>query len=119
MEPAMSEFNMTIDGQAVATDATLPVINPALGAAFGDSPDCSREQLDFAVGSCEKAFASWRHDDAKRREALLACAAAIQGRLEDLAQVLTREQGKPINAARGEMMGAAMWFQATAALEIP
>ena len=49
---------------------------------------------------------------AARRAALGACAQALQAASGDLAQVLTREQGKPLEAALSEVMGAAAWFGA-------
>jgi acyl-CoA reductase-like NAD-dependent aldehyde dehydrogenase len=115
----MSVFTMTIDGKAVKGDSTLPVVNPATGAPFAECPDCSREQLDAAVASSLRAFPAWRNDEARRRQALLDCAEAIKANLPELAQILTQEQGKPLNAAMGELMGASIWFQVTAGHELP
>jgi len=115
----MSRYTMTIGGEAVATDSSVPVVNPALGRPFDECPDCSREQLDAAMDAAQKAFGSWRQDEAARRQALLAAASAVKGRIDELGEILTKEQGKPLAAAKGETFGSAMWFEATAALPIP
>ena len=115
----MSRYSMTIGGEAVTTASTLPVVNPALGKPFEESPSCSREQLDAAMDAAQKAFGSWRRDEAVRRQALLACSEALKARANEIGELLTREQGKPLEAAIGEVFGSAIWFEATSALPIP
>jgi acyl-CoA reductase-like NAD-dependent aldehyde dehydrogenase len=115
----VTNFSMTIDGKSVAGEARFPVINPATGAPFAEAPDCSRAELEQAMASAEAAYKSWRRDEAKRRQVLLACADAIQARVGELAPILTREQGKPLARATEELFGCAVWFRYTASLEIP
>ena len=111
---------MTIDGQPTTSDATFGVINPATGEVFDQAPECSRSELDGAMEAAKRAFASsWRDDEARRREVLTACAAALEAGADELAGILTREQGKPLAKAAGEIKSAAKWFQYTAKLEIP
>jgi acyl-CoA reductase-like NAD-dependent aldehyde dehydrogenase len=115
----MREFTMTIDGKAVAGEGRFGVVNPATGEVFAEAPACSRAQLDAAMDAAARAFATWRRDEPRRRQALLACAEAIKAKLGELAPVLTREQGKPLARATEELVGAAIWCQYTASLEIP
>lgn len=115
----MTAPSLIIDGKNVSTDAYFPVINPATGAAFAEAPDCSRAQLEATMEAAQAAFRPWASDEAKRREALLRCAELLQAAAPEMAQVLTREQGKPLEQAQMEVFGAAMWFQVTAGLEIP
>jgi acyl-CoA reductase-like NAD-dependent aldehyde dehydrogenase len=115
----VTTFSMTIDGKSVAGEARFPVINPASGSAFAEAPDCSRAELDQAMASAEAAYKTWRRDEAKRRQVLVACADAIQARVGELAPILTREQGKPLARATEELFGCAVWFRYTASLEIP
>ena len=115
----MSQYTMTIDGKAARAEAVLDVINPATGAPFAQAPDCSRAQLDEAMESAQAAFRSWSRDEAARRKALLACAEALRAAAPEAARLLTQEQGKPLDKAVGEMMGASVWFKVTAGLEIP
>ena len=115
----MTTFSLTIDGKAVAGEASFPVINPANGAPVAEAPECTRAQLDHAMGAAEAAFKSWRKDEAKRRQVLIACADAIQANLGEIAPILTKEQGKPLAKATEELFGCAIWFRVTAGLEIP
>jgi acyl-CoA reductase-like NAD-dependent aldehyde dehydrogenase len=115
----MADFQMTIDGKAVASDQTFGVIDPSQGRVFAQAPECSRTQLDVAMESAAQAFATWRRDEALRRQALRACAAALRARAPELGRTLTKEQGKPLAKAVGEFLGAAAWFDITAGLEIP
>jgi acyl-CoA reductase-like NAD-dependent aldehyde dehydrogenase len=115
----MSDFTMTINGQAARAKRTLGVINPATGEVFAQVPDCDRDQLDQAMEAAAKAYPAWSRDESARRTALAACGTALQQRSEGLAPLLTREQGKPLHKAAEEIMAAVIWFQYTASLEIP
>jgi acyl-CoA reductase-like NAD-dependent aldehyde dehydrogenase len=115
----MADYSLVIDGQMVGADDTFPVINPATGEPFAECPDCSRGQLEAAMESSQRAFRPWAADEQGRRDALLAAAAALTANAESIGQLLTREQGKPIADAIGEVHGAAFWLQHTATLELP
>jgi acyl-CoA reductase-like NAD-dependent aldehyde dehydrogenase len=115
----MSEFQMTIDGKAVSGSGSFGVIDPSTGRDFARAPECSRAQLDAAMDSAARAFTAWRRDEARRRQALRDCAAALRARANELGRVLTQEQGKPLAKGIGEIHGAAFWFDHTASLEIP
>lgn len=115
----MSDYTMTIDGKAESAQATFGVINPATEDVFAQPPECTRAQLDHAMESAQTAYRGWRKDEAKRRQALLDIAAALQARAGELAPLLTQEQGKPVDKAMQEVFGASIWFQYTASLQIP
>ena len=110
---------MTINGAAAAAEATFGVINPATGDVFDQAPECTREQLDAAMQAAAAAFRTWCLDEAARRALLGACADAINAHADELARVLTQEQGKPLAKAAAEIAGAARWFTYTARLELP
>ena len=110
---------MTIDGRAVAGGAAFDVVNPATGDVVTGAPDCSPEQLDAAMDSAARAFATWRGDESARRLALKTAAGAIAGAVDDLAPLLTAEQGKPLKDARGEVLGTSAWFAYFADLDLP
>jgi aldehyde dehydrogenase (NAD+) len=115
-----SDFTFTIGGKGVAGAGAFPVLNPANEQAIAEAPDASRAQLDEAVAAARAAFPAWRATPiAKRREALLAIAGVIAANVEDLKRLLTREQGKPIDAAFADVMGGAYWCQATSTLDLP
>ena len=110
---------MTIDGAPAVAQSTFGVINPATGDIFDEAPECTREQLDAAMQAAATAFRTWRLDEAARRALLPACADAITAHADELARVLTQEQGKPLAKAAAEIAGAARWCTYTAGLEIP
>ena len=110
---------MTINGASAAAEATFGVINPATGDVFDEAPECTLEQLDAAMQAAATAFRTWRRDEAARRALLGACADAVNTHADELARVLTQEQGKPLATAAAEIAGAAKWFTYTARLEIP
>jgi len=115
----MRDFTMTIDGKAVRSRRTVGVINPATAEVFAQVPDCDREQLDQAMDAARRAFPAWSRDEARRRQVLADCATALQQRTEGLAPLLTQEQGKPLAKAAEEILGAVVWLQYTAGLDIP
>nr|WP_306876044.1 aldehyde dehydrogenase family protein [Neorhizobium galegae] len=111
-----------INGQAVATDQTFEVVNPSTGAVTGAAPKASLAQLDEAVSAAQRAFETWsKTDDGTRQRACVAIADALRDNAEELAQLLTLEQGKPLNGmgSRFELGGAEAWARHTAGLELP
>jgi acyl-CoA reductase-like NAD-dependent aldehyde dehydrogenase len=110
---------MTIDGQAAPTAATFDVLNPATNEVYAQAPECSREQLDAAMESAAKAYRDWKADEGARRDALRQAAGVIMNASQELAPVLTSEQGKPLSDATIEMFAAGMWLQYYADLEVP
>ncbi|MFB4319322.1 aldehyde dehydrogenase family protein [Actinomadura sp. 21ATH] len=115
----MSEYTMTIGGEAVAAPATFGVINPATGEVAEQAPDCSREQLDAAMAAARDALPEWRRDEAARRKALHAAADLLFARSEEIGRVLTLEQGKPLQDGTMEVVGAGVWLKYFADLELP
>ena len=108
---------MTIGGRAVVGTGRLPVEDPALGTVFTDVPDCGPEALDAAVTAAAATAARWSAVPwDERRELLLNCAEALADRAEEVAGLLTREQGKPLARARAEVRLAADRFGLVAKL---
>ncbi len=86
----------------------FPVIDPAKDAPFADCPDATRDQLDRAVAAARAAFPSWSAASLEdRRTRLKAFAQALRDQSDEMAPLLTREQGKPLAQARMELMIAA------------
>lgn len=112
-------YAMLIGGEELAVQATFEVINPATEEVCGQAPDCSRAELELAVAAAAEALPMWRVDMSKRRQVLLDCADALRAHADDLAEVLTMEQGKPRARALNEIMGSAAWLSYTATLDLP
>ncbi|WP_390348439.1 aldehyde dehydrogenase family protein [Variovorax boronicumulans] len=118
----MQETRMTIGGRAVPGTASFEVRNPANGQVIGTAPNGSRDDLAAAVVAAQKAFTSWsRKSDDELAAACRAVTEKIGAHAEELARLLTLEQGKPLNGlgSRWELGGAAAWAGATAALSLP
>ncbi|MBR9829960.1 MAG: aldehyde dehydrogenase family protein [Oceanospirillales bacterium] len=110
-----------INGQAVAGDRdAFPVINPATGDAFAHCPAASPEQVDDAVAAAGAAFKTFQYTPNAELKAMLhRIADLIDAHADELAQLVTLEQGKPLALAQMEVGAAAGWTRYTADLEIP
>ena len=115
----MSGPRMTIDGRATPASETFGVVDPATGQVFATAPDCSREQLDTALEGAHHAGRAWRADEGARVAALNAMADAIDAHADELAALLTAEQGKPLTPAGFEVSETSRWVRAAASLELP
>ncbi|MFC7887188.1 aldehyde dehydrogenase family protein [Streptomyces sp. NPDC057376] len=115
----MPDFDMTIGGERVAGRESFDVVNPATGQVFAAAPDCSDADLERAVSAARTAFAQWRTDERGRREAMREAAARIESHTRDLATLLTKEQGKPVREATGEVLQASEWLRHYADMESP
>lgn len=104
------ELHLYIDGQRLhpAGRRTQDVLNPATNQVIGQLPHATQADLDLALASSQRAFASWRLVSALERSQVLRKAAAlIRERAPAIARNLTLEQGKPLAEAVGEVMSCA------------
>ena len=115
----MRECTMTIGGSAAPTRSSYLVENPATGEILAEAPECSRQQLDEAMSTAADAFTSWSKDAGQRRRALEGLTAVIEANAEELADLITSEQGKPLAEARGELRGVYNNLRHFATLEVP
>ncbi|MEP0519150.1 MAG: NAD-dependent succinate-semialdehyde dehydrogenase [Hyphomicrobiales bacterium] len=100
-----------INGAWVGTPE-VAVTNPATGAELAKVPNLGRLETDEAIAAADDAFKIWSKMTAKEREALMkAWFRAIMDAQEDIAQIMTAEQGKPIAEARGEVAYAASFVE--------
>lgn len=91
---------------------TLTVTNPANGALLGTVPSLSKEETIKAVEAADRAFEVWRKKTVKERyEILYRWYQLVMDHQDDLAVILTSEQGKPLAEARGEIVYAAAFIQ--------
>jgi len=100
----MSEYKLLINGQLVEGDHTLDVVNPATEEVFTTVARASADQANEAVAAAKAAFPAWAAKSMQQRQqSLLDLATAITENREELGQLLTQEQGKPLPEALGEM----------------
>ncbi len=104
----MMDYKLLINGELRNGDLTMDVVNPATEEIFAIVARASKEQANEAVEAAKNAFPIWAETPLAERQARVkALADAIAARADDLARVLTGEQGKPIAEARGEVEWAA------------
>lgn len=103
-----------VDGRWVAARSgrTFRVFNPADGRELGSVPDMDEEDAREAVASARRAFRTWQTTTAKERSGRLRrwFELMIQNQ-EELAKVLTAEQGKPLKDAKGEIAYGASFLE--------
>ena len=114
----MHSYPMLIAGRAVNSTEQDNVLNPATGQPFATCARATAAHIAEAVAAAARAYRTWRRDELLRRQKLHECAAALQARAADIAQLLTQEQGKPLTAATMEVYGAALWFSYFANLDV-
>ena len=103
----MTTYQNFIGGEWIKSSASksAPNVNPAnTDDVIGDIPLATREEARRAVEAAAEAFAKWRSTPAPTRGRIVAQAAKLLERSkEELAQILTREEGKTIAESRGEL----------------
>ncbi|MTH78432.1 succinate-semialdehyde dehydrogenase [Paracoccus aestuariivivens] len=115
-DPDLFREAALIGGQWVqaTSGASVEVTDPATGKVLGRVPDIGAEQTRAAIDAADRAFQSWRKRPHAERAALLErWFALMEDHADDLALILTREQGKPLAEAKGEIAyGASFvkWF---------
>ena len=116
----MSTYNLLIDGALVQGASVMDVVNPATEEKLADCPRASEEQLNLAVAAAKKAFPAWSATKiGDRKKVILDIAEVIKANATELAQLLTEEQGKPLDAATGEVFGMAAFCRYFASLDLP
>lgn len=117
------KYDMTIGGKSVATGSYTDVRNPAnTEEVVGQAPVGTKQDLDAAVAAAAKAFESWRYSsDEERINACNAIAGVCTENAEELATLLTKEQGKPLGGlgSNFELGGCAGWAGFTGTLSLP
>ncbi len=103
-----------INGEWTAADGgeTTPVTNPATGEVLAEVARCGQAETRRAIEAAVQAQVEWRQKTAKQRTELLrAWFDLMMQNQEDLAQILTAEQGKPLAEARGEVAYGASFIE--------
>ncbi|MFL6632216.1 MAG: NADP-dependent succinate-semialdehyde dehydrogenase [Massilia sp.] len=115
-DPSLFQQQAFIDGEFCDADGggTVTVTNPASGAVLGTVPDMGAAETARAIAAADAAWAGWKAKPAKARAAVLRVwYDLIMANADDLALLMTLEQGKPIKEAQGEIAYAASfveWF---------
>ncbi len=111
-DPKLFREQCYIDGEWVGGEKTIAVHNPATGAVLGSVPRLGTAETRRAIEAAERAWPAWRAKTAKERSAILRkWFDLMMAAQEDLAQILTAEQGKPLAEARGEIAYGASFIE--------
>jgi acyl-CoA reductase-like NAD-dependent aldehyde dehydrogenase len=115
-----SEFSLWINGKAVAGASTFPVINPATEEVLINCPRADLAQLNQAVAAAKAAFPAWAARPIEERRRLLQrLADTLEAQTDLFAELLTREQGKPLAHAAFEIGGAVDMIRTMSAMDLP
>ncbi|EOB3573973.1 NAD-dependent succinate-semialdehyde dehydrogenase [Vibrio vulnificus] len=111
--PELFQQRCYIDGQWVAESGqTQTVTNPSTGEVIGEIPMFGEQQAEQSVAAAQAAFELWKKTTADHRaDVLRRWYELMMGNIDDLAAILTMEQGKPFTEAKGEITYAASFVQ--------
>lgn len=110
----MERWPLYVAGEFITETSQDPiaVFNPARGNQMAEVPSAPPELIDRAIDAAHRAFPAWAARPAKERAGLLMKAAsAMREQQDELARLLTQEQGKPLGEARGEIAISAEYLE--------
>src|SRR5687767_4269161 len=111
-DPKLFRTQCYIDGEWVSGSQTISVLNPATGSQLGTVPKLGAAEARRAIDAAERSWPAWRTKTAKERAAILRrWFDLMMANQEDLAQIMTAEQGKPLTEARGEIAYGASFIE--------
>ena len=113
-DPTLLRTGAYIDGAWISarSGATFEVTNPAGGAVIAAIADCDAEDAAAAVEAAQRAMPAWAARTAKdRAQVLRRWYELIMAAQEDLARLMTAEQGKPLAESRGEVAYGASFIE--------
>src|SRR4051812_40726900 len=111
-DPDLFRESAYIDGEWVTAGKTFPVDNPATGEIIANVPDLGASETRQAIDAANRAFPAWSKKTAKERALILRkWFDLLLANQEDLARLMTLEQGKPITESRGEVAYAAAFIE--------
>lgn len=110
----MKTYPVYLNGNWLLTEETTPVVNPASAEVIAHMSVVDRKQVAQAINDAHAAFASWRQVTGKGRGELLGkIANELERRREEVARIITLENGKPVTQSQGEVAMAVdhlRWF---------
>jgi Aldehyde dehydrogenase family len=113
-DPALFRQSCYVDGAWIGAKSgvTIAVDNPATGETLGTVPKCGAAETRDAIAAAKRAFPAWRDRTAKERAAVMRKWFELMlANQEDLARLMTTEQGKPLVESKGEVAYAAAFLE--------
>ena len=113
-DPTLFKQQVYVAGEWIGADdgATVAVTNPANGETLGSVPMCGTAETERAIAAADVAQRAWRDVSGKERAAILRRLNDLMvANADDLALIMTAEQGKPLAEAKGEIAYAASFIE--------
>ena len=111
-DPGLLKTEALIGGDWVAGNSRFDVTDPATGLKLADVPNLGPVDCHNALVAAERAWGPWRAKTAKERAAIMMkWFALLNQHADDLARIMTAEQGKPLAEARGEVSYGASFIE--------
>ncbi|GIX54166.1 NAD-dependent succinate-semialdehyde dehydrogenase [Sphaerotilus sulfidivorans] len=111
-DPSLLKLDALINGEWVAGSSRFDVTDPATGATLASVPRLGAAETEVAIAAANAAWPAWRAKTAKERAAILMKWHALMiENADDLARIMTAEQGKPLAEARGEVVYGASFIE--------
>lgn len=111
-DPSLLRQQCYVDGRWIDAERHIDVTNPATGERVGQVPVLGADETRQAIEAASRALPAWRARTAKERSALLRkWFELLLANQDDLARIMTAEQGKPFAEARGEIGYAASFIE--------
>ncbi|MGM9485957.1 NAD-dependent succinate-semialdehyde dehydrogenase [Ideonella sp. YS5] len=111
-DPSLLKTDALVGGQWVAGASRFDVTDPATGQKLADVANLGAEYAQAAIVAADKAWPAWRAKTAKERAAILMkWFQLLHANADDLARIMTAEQGKPLAEAKGEVVYGASFLE--------
>ncbi|MGR6806444.1 NAD-dependent succinate-semialdehyde dehydrogenase [Sphaerotilus natans] len=111
-DPSLLKTDALVNGEWIAGSSRFDVTDPATGAKLADVPRLGAAETEAAIAAANAAWPAWRAKTAKERAAILMKWHALMiENADDLARIMTAEQGKPLTEARGEVVYGASFIE--------
>ena len=111
-DPSLLKTDALINGQWVQGSARFDINDPATGRKLADVPNLGAAEAELAVNAANAAWPAWRAKTAKQRHAiLLRWYQLLMAHSDDIARIMTAEQGKPYAEAQGEVAYGASFVE--------
>src|SRR6201985_3589243 len=111
-DPGLLKRDALIGGDWVSGASRFDVTDPATGLQLDDVPNLGTPETLESIAAADRAWPAWRAKTAKERHAvMMKWFSLIVANADDLARILTAEQGKPLAEARGEVVYGASFIE--------
>jgi succinate-semialdehyde dehydrogenase / glutarate-semialdehyde dehydrogenase len=111
-DPSLLKTDALIDGVWIGATQRFAVDDPATGATLAQVANLGAAEAESAIAAANRAWPAWRSKTAKERAAILmAWFRLLHQHADDLARIMTAEQGKPLAEAKGEVAYGASFIE--------